>query len=94
MRIAKLLAIGFALTLSIGLSGFAGSETDAGLRRISCANLMVFAPANGVSDADVCRAHGGVASAGAQDASSALVILVRNRPAGGDTGLASFNKGS
>ena len=93
MRIAKLLGIGFALTLCIGLSGFAG-ETDAGLRRISCANLMVFAPANGVSDADVCRSHGGVASAGAQDASSALVILVRNRPAGGDAGLASFNKGS
>ena len=62
MRIAKLLGIGFALTLCVGLSGFAG-ETDAGLRRISCANLMVFAPVNGVSDADVCRSHGGVASA-------------------------------
>jgi hypothetical protein len=93
MRIAKLLGIGFALTLCVGLSGFAG-ETDAGLRRISCANLMVFAPVNGISDADVCRSHGGVASADAKDASSALVILVRNRPAGSDTGLASFNKGS
>ena len=93
MRIASLLGIGFAMTLAVGLSGFAG-ETDAGLRRISCANLMVFAPANGVSEADVCRAHGGIATADAQAATSALVILVRNRPAGGDSGLTSFRKGS
>ncbi|MHC5652910.1 antitermination protein [Stappia sp.] len=86
MRIAKLAVTGIALSLVLGLGSMA-QESDAGLRRISCVKLMVFAPANGISDADTCRAHGGLAEAGAAAAPAALVILVRNRPAGSDRGL-------
>lgn len=93
MRMAHLIGMGFAVSVLAGLSGFA-DETDAGLRRVACTDLMVFAPANGVSESDLCRAHGGVALAGSTEADAALVILVRNRPAGGDQGLASFPKGS
>ncbi|WP_349357492.1 antitermination protein [Stappia sp.] len=86
MRFAKLAGLGAALTLGFGLTTFA-DETDGSLRRIACADLMVFAPANGVSDADTCRAHGGLAAKDARAATSALVILVRNRPAGASVGL-------
>ena len=92
MRIAKLAVTGIALSLGLGLATFA-QESDAGLRRISCVNLMVFAPANGISDADTCRAHRGLAAEGATAAPAALVILVRNRPAGSDHGL-TVGKGS
>ncbi|WP_186400163.1 antitermination protein [Stappia sp. P2PMeth1] len=91
MRIAKFAVAGIALSLGLGLATVA-QESDAGLRRIACVNLTVFAPAgNGLSDADTCRAHGGLAEKGAAEASAALVILVRNQPAGFDRGLAAGN---
>ena len=90
MRYAKLAGLGVALSLGFGLTTYA-DETDQSLRRIACADLMVFAPTNGVSDSDTCRAHGGLAKAGDKTASSALVILVRNEPAGAAHGLKSEN---
>ncbi|WP_067216911.1 hypothetical protein [Stappia indica] len=94
MRIAKLAVAGIALSLGLGLTTVA-QESDAGLRRIACVNLTVFAPsASGLSDADTCRAHGGLAQQGAQEASAALVILVRNQPAGYDRGLTMASNGS
>ncbi|SDU23525.1 antitermination protein [Stappia sp. ES.058] len=92
MRIAKLAGLGLALSMGFGLATFA-QESDSNLRRIACVDLMVFAPANGISDADTCRAHGGLAAEGAHAANSALVILVRNQPVGSSFGL-SAGKGS
>ncbi|GGE84421.1 antitermination protein [Stappia taiwanensis] len=92
MRIVKLISIGFALSLGLGLVTMA-ADNDSRLRRIACVDLMVFAPQSGVSDADTCRAHGGLASEGAEEAKSGLVILVRNRPVGAANGL-DASKGS
>ncbi|ADZ70001.1 hypothetical protein [Polymorphum gilvum] len=78
-------------TLGIGLVGYALSpqadDRAMNLRRVECSTLTIFAPAERLTDEELCRAHGGLAKAGAAPSESGLVILVRNRPAGGFEGL-------
>lgn len=80
-------------TLLIALAGliytFLDEKPQPELSRFDCADLTLFASRGAKSADDHCASYGGVALASsAPTARSALVILVRNQPVGGATGLA------
>lgn len=71
---------------AVALANTPRSVNDEDLTRISCASLTLFVAAAGASEADLCRPHGGLATADAAPSSEGLVILVRNTPVGGFKG--------
>ncbi|MBA5777698.1 antitermination protein [Stappia sp. F7233] len=82
-RLGTLAAVAIASFAYVGLA----DERDPKLRKIQCTALTVFAPSNGLSAKELCRAHGGLAANRKPAPTQGLVILVRNQPMGGSEGL-------
>lgn len=76
-----------ALTaLGLTMSLPASPTEDSNLRRVECRTLTMFTPSRKRSAESLCKNYGGVALKDAQPSKKGLIILVRNRPAGGFEG--------